>query len=119
VTSSRSGRERQAPGQREATSSSGCGQVRSPIEYHRPHGALTIAETDAEAADDALDVSVAAHASVETARVELGKLAENVRYRAECQITACGFWGNFQLLVSGAAAVGAAVAGASAFSKHR
>ena len=52
------------------------------------------------------------------AREEIRKLAENARYRAECQITACGFWGNFQLLVGGAASIGAAVAGASAFSKH-
>lgn len=51
-------------------------------------------------------------------RDEIRRLAENTRYRAECQITACGFWGNFQLIVGGAAAISAAVAGASAFSKQ-
>lgn len=76
-------------------------------------------ETDAgTSTDQPLDSRVVAGASVETVREELRKLAENMRYRAECQITASGFWGNFQLLVGGAAAVTAAVAGASAFSKQ-
>jgi hypothetical protein len=52
-----------------------------------------------------------------TLRREIEKLAENCRYRAECQITACGFWGNFQLFVGALAAVFAGAAGASAFSK--
>jgi hypothetical protein len=52
-----------------------------------------------------------------TVRREIEKLAENCRYRAECQITACGFWGNFQLFVGALAAVFAGAAGASAFSK--
>jgi hypothetical protein len=44
-------------------------------------------------------------------------MAEDSAYRAECQITAAGFWGNVQLFVGSAAAISAAVAGASAFSK--
>lgn len=77
-----------------------------------------MSETDATASsDDALELP-AVDTSVETVREEIRNLAENMRYRAECQITGCGFWGNFQLLVGGAAAVSAAVAGASAFSKQ-
>jgi hypothetical protein len=55
---------------------------------------------------------------VSVAREEIRKLAETTRYRAECQITGCGFWGNFQLIVGSAAAISAGVAGASAFSKQ-
>lgn len=53
-----------------------------------------------------------------TLRKEIEKLAANCRYRAECQITAAGFWGNFQLLVGALAAVFAGAAGASGFLKH-
>ena len=70
------------------------------------------------ASDDVLESLASTDASVETVRKELRKLGGNMRYRAECQITACGFWGNFQLVVGGAAAVSAAIAGASAFSKQ-
>lgn len=49
---------------------------------------------------------------------ELASLAKTCRHRAESQITACGFWGNFQLLVGGFAAVTAASAGATAFADH-
>lgn len=71
-----------------------------------------------ERIDETIDTGVVAGASAETIRAEILKLAENMRYRAECQITGCGFWGNFQLLVGGGAALSAAVAGASAFSKQ-
>jgi hypothetical protein len=37
-------------------------------------------------------------------------------FRAECQASAAGFWGNLQLLLGSAAAITAGVAGASAFS---
>jgi hypothetical protein len=57
-------------------------------------------------------------AARKTLRKELEKLAINCRYRAECQITAAGFWGNFQLLVGALAAIFAGAAGASAFAKH-
>ena len=59
-----------------------------------------------------------ADTALESLREEIRKLADNTRYRAECQVTACGFWGNFQLVVGGAASISAAIAGASAFSKQ-
>jgi hypothetical protein len=64
------------------------------------------------------DSGIVVGASGSVAREEIRKIGENTRYRAECQITACGFWGNFQLVVGGAAAISAGVAGASAFSKQ-
>jgi hypothetical protein len=55
---------------------------------------------------------------ISTIRDEIKEFATNCGYRAECQITASGFWGNFQLILGAAAAGAAALAGASAFAKH-
>jgi hypothetical protein len=89
--------------------------------YHRPRiwslrdGGQTTEPRTTEPSD-ADQLPGQAEAAPATLRGEIQKLAENCRYRAECQITASGFWGNFQLLVGGAAAISAGVAGASAFS---
>src|SRR4029079_4251422 len=73
-------------------------------------------ESPVEADAPAVASLVGAPAAV--VREEIRKLAENARYRAECKITGCGFWGNFQLMVGGAAAISAGVAGGTAFAEH-
>lgn len=91
----------------------GRSSVRSP---RREGGSIAEQESSPHAGEIAEPWPAAGASGI--ARAEIQKLAENTRYRAECQITACGFWGNFQLLVGGAAAISAGIAGASAFSKQ-
>jgi len=58
------------------------------------------------------------NAALVTLRSEIREFAENCAYRAECQITAAGWWGNLQLYFGAAAAITAGIAGASAFAKQ-